>query len=259
MYYPKQIPDIINVDFLENVKYIEYQKEELSFCCMCIWRIQTKKEIASQMITNPILPDACIDLVIDFIHHTICFAGFSKETEQFEMAEDVDYLGVRFKPGAFYSLYQYDASLVMDNMVAFESVDSSFSLKDIFLIKNFEEQINFLINYLLSKRNFQKDDMILFVDKLYLIPTEKTISLLSKDLGYSERHLNRIFKKVYGVTPKVLLNILRLHFCLNLLIDEKKSLIEVSNLCGFYDQSHFIKEIKRYVGISPLQLISRYF
>ncbi|MCI8671224.1 MAG: AraC family transcriptional regulator [Bacilli bacterium] len=45
---------------------------------------------------------------------------------------------------------------------------------------------------------------------------------------------------------------------MTLLLDKKMALIDVANLCGFYDQAHFIKTIKRYTSISPLKLISIY-
>ena len=40
--------------------------------------------------------------------------------------------------------------------------------------------------------------------------------------------------------------------------EEKMKLVDVANICGFYDQSHFIKEIKKYTGISPLKIIDDY-
>ena len=55
-----------------------------------------------------------------------------------------------------------------------------------------------------------------------------------------------------------MLNIVRLHLCLSLLLEEKGKLIDIAVQCGFYDQSHFIKEIKRYTGISPFKLLEQY-
>ena len=57
------------------------------------------------------------------------------------------------------------------------------------------------------------------------------------------------------VSPKVLLNILRLHLSLKMMLEDYKKLCDIAVYCGFYDQSHFIKEMKRYIGISPLQLL----
>ena len=84
------------------------------------------------------------------------------------------------------------------------------------------------------------------------------VTNIAKKFGYNERHLYRLFKTNYGVAPKVLLNILRLHLCLTLILEKNMKLIDIANLCGFYDQSHFIREIKKYTGISPLKIIEDY-
>ena len=79
MYYPKQIPYLLDKEFKENIEYEEHIIKEIENYCMCIWTMKSKK-ILEKTISNNILPDASIDIVIDFIHNTICFAGFSKET-----------------------------------------------------------------------------------------------------------------------------------------------------------------------------------
>ena len=104
MYYPKQIPYLLDKEFKENVAYTEYHIEELEEYCMCIWTMKSKK-ILDKTIANNILPDACVDIVIDFTNGTICFAGFSKETEPFQLKQNIDYMGVRLKPSIFYSLF----------------------------------------------------------------------------------------------------------------------------------------------------------
>ncbi len=96
------------------------------------------------------------------------------------------------------------------------------------------------------------------VEELYNSPKDNNVIAIAKNYGYSERQLYRLFKTNYGISPKVLLNILRLHLCLTLLIDKNVSLVDIANRCGFYDQAHFIKEIKKYTGFSPVQLIERY-
>ena len=62
----------------------------------------------------------------------------------------------------------------------------------------------------------------------------------------------------FGVSPKTLLNILRLHFALTLILEQQKSLVDIANLCGFYDQAHFNKELKKYTSITPSQVLDNY-
>ena len=96
------------------------------------------------------------------------------------------------------------------------------------------------------------------VEQLYQTPKEQTVITIAESFNYNKRHLYRIFKMNYGLSPKVLLNILRLHLCLTLMIENDIDFIEVANICGFYDQAHFIKEIKKYTGFSPLRLLDNY-
>ncbi|WP_228446764.1 helix-turn-helix domain-containing protein [Chryseobacterium sp. 3008163] len=78
-----------------------------------------------------------------------------------------------------------------------------------------------------------------------------------KHTGYSERHIERIFKECIGLNPKKFGNIVKLHFFLNLL-KYKSSQSNITDLCydaGYADQSHLIKEFKKYTGITPTQYL----
>jgi methylphosphotriester-DNA--protein-cysteine methyltransferase len=49
------------------------------------------------------------------------------------------------------------------------------------------------------------------MDILYKDKDSGTISNLVKRSGYSERHIERIFKEHIGISPKAFSNIIRLH------------------------------------------------
>ncbi len=258
MYYPKQIPYLLDKEFKENIEYVEYNIKELENYCMCIWTMKSKK-ILDKTISNNILPDACIDIVIDFINNTICFAGFSKETEDFQLNKNIDYMGVRLKPSIFYLLFNIESDKIMDNQIQFSDIEKEISINKILDLKNTNERIECLKHYLLQKTKEQKEiPFMKIVEKIYESPNEQSVTNIAKEFGYNERNLYRVFKRNFGVSPKVLLNILRLHLCLTLILENKMNLIDIALSCGFYDQSHFIKEIKRYTGISPLKIIDDY-
>mgnify|MGYP001040086358 CR=1 FL=1 len=258
MYYPKQVPYLLNKKFKDKVNYEEFILEELNEYCMCIWKMQSKEDLV-ETIYNNILPDACIDIVIDFTCKTICIAGFSKETMPLELKGKVDYMGVRLKPSGFYSLFHIEAYKVMDKQVPLLEIEKEFNILEILLLKDTNKRIDVLKNYLLKKiEKASKKDFIKLVDELYEKPKEQTVIDIAEKLGYNQRHLFRIFKINYGLSPKVLLNILRLHLCLTLLLEKNMDLTSIAILCGFYDQSHFIRDIKKYTGVSPLKLLENY-
>lgn len=258
MYYPKQIPYLLDKEFQDNIKYEEYKINELKDYCMCIWTMQSKR-ILDKTIYNYILPDACIDIVIDFSERTICCAGFSKDTIPFELNKKIDFMGVRLKPSSFYILFGISSDKIIDNPIPLSKLEYQNSLEEILSCTNTQERLNIFKNYLLEKiKGKSCIEPIKLVDELYNNPKDQTVIDLAKKSGYNERHLYRIFKTNYGISPKVLLNILRLHLCLTLIVENKKDFIDIAYMCGFYDQAHFIKEIKKYTGFSPLQLLERY-
>ena len=40
MYYPKQLPYLLDKEFKENIKYTEYNIKELEEFAMCIWTMK---------------------------------------------------------------------------------------------------------------------------------------------------------------------------------------------------------------------------
>ncbi len=63
--------------------------------------------------------------------------------------------------------------------------------------------------------------------------------------------LERLSNRVLGISPKQIIMRFRLEEALRLLETTDKSLVEISSLCGYYDQSDFTRHFRRAVGWSP--------
>ena len=75
--------------------------------------------------------------------------------------------------------------------------------------------------------------------------------LLAKT-GISTKHLDTLFRKHVGLTPKVMSNIIRLnHFIASRNTFPAKSLTECGYETGYYDQSHLIRSFHQYAHKSP--------
>lgn len=79
--------------------------------------------------------------------------------------------------------------------------------------------------------------------------------MLREDVPISQRQLQREFKKVYGITIKDYMRILRMNAVLNYMSGPTIKLTELSHNHCFFDQSHFNKEFKHFVGLSPRQYL----
>jgi AraC-like DNA-binding protein len=86
---------------------------------------------------------------------------------------------------------------------------------------------------------------------------EYSVQELVKLIGFSERQLERKFKKQVGITPKILSRIMRFQKFLALTkTSTHLTLADAALACGYYDQSHFIRDFTRFSGVSPVTYLS---
>ncbi len=79
-----------------------------------------------------------------------------------------------------------------------------------------------------------------------------TIGQLCDEMHLTPRTLQRKFKDETGMSPKEFLQITRLNYALNILqSDNNLSLTEISYMSGYYDQSHFIRDIRKLLHAPP--------
>lgn len=71
----------------------------------------------------------------------------------------------------------------------------------------------------------------------------------------SARQIARYAKRLYGAPPKLLARKYRALKCAGQIVLDKKSWQDLCDEGNFYDQPHFIREIKRFIGLTPHQLM----
>jgi|SRR5579859_1153904 len=84
-----------------------------------------------------------------------------------------------------------------------------------------------------------------------------TIQQLEKKMGYSKRYLDLLFKDHLGISPKTYSTIVRFQHFYKILGQGGSSEAAMrSALELYYDQSHFIKEFKRYTDTPLLSILN---
>jgi transcriptional regulator GlxA family with amidase domain len=82
------------------------------------------------------------------------------------------------------------------------------------------------------------------------------IEEVARHAGVGTRQLERLFRAHVGLTPKRLAGILRLQEAFALLAaGASPPLIEVAQRCGYFDQSHFIRDFRRVTGLPPSRFL----
>jgi len=101
----------------------------------------------------------------------------------------------------------------------------------------------------------EKDD---FFDAILFYSSNQnncTVTGLAIHLGISERYLQKLTNNYFGIPPKKILKILRIHKSLYLSnINSSMNYSQLSYESGYYDQSHMIEEYQTLIGKTPKQL-----
>lgn len=168
-----------------------------------------------------------------------------------------------------FSFYPWGISKFIKEPYA-ELTDRSFDLADFFpsaKIDNLHSRImeskcnnervnhiqDFLIRNMIDKN---EDEVTVSVSKIINQKNGNIkLSEIAKEFRISSRHLRRRFSAVTELTPKQFAEIIRFQKSLYL----KKCGFhwgDIAESCGYYDQSHFIKEINKYAGTSPEKIYS---
>ncbi|SHJ01645.1 AraC family transcriptional regulator [Desulfosporosinus lacus] len=110
-----------------------------------------------------------------------------------------------------------------------------------FLLEGDQESFdNHNIRALKLSREYMEDN---YLDRI-------TLDNLANVSGLSKYHLIRLFNKMCGISPHGYLTMLRINHAKKELL-KNISIAEVAANVGFYDQSHFSKTFKQYLGITP--------
>lgn len=115
---------------------------------------------------------------------------------------------------------------------------------------------SFLFKRLFSIPEYNLRRVHATIQKIDLCP-HPTITGLAQTACLSNKQFNRIFTEYIGTTPKEYIRIIRLQRALHVL--ETQPDINFSQLaceCGYYDQSHLIKEFKAFSGYTPGEYIT---
>lgn len=98
------------------------------------------------------------------------------------------------------------------------------------------------------------------VNKIISSPNQMSIEQISNKVGYSQKHLIKLFKDNVGLTPKGFLKIIRFQKAIEEIAGSKKAdWTGIAYESGYYDQAHFINDFKAFSGFTPNQYLKKQF
>lgn len=168
---------------------------------------------------------------------------------------------VILKPHALQTLLGMNA-LALTNQVA-ELSEFSGAHLNMKLMEAHDEQtrIILLTNFLIAQREKTKTRDRLVEESLRLIHHNIdciTVKDLLDDLSISERHFERHFSQTVGLSPHFYIRVKRFNAALHLMTSGRfGNLTDVAHRLNYFDQSHFIRDMKAFSGITPKSLAQK--
>ncbi len=231
----------------------------------CYWTMTSEIEL-QEPISHRVVPDGCIDIIFDLNGHSYrqaaSIVGTMTKPIFAELKAHVNYIAIRFLPGAFLDFFNSPTHDLADRIIPLEAISPKEEhnlTEQLVLEHHAASRIELLERYLenLRRRNNRNDPVA--KNAIYIILKNKgniQISELSRIVDSSRRHLRRKFDRWIGVSPKAFCRIIRFQNVFRTLHHNPKcNLLSAALDAGYYDQSHFIHEFNSYYGLNPSEFL----
>ncbi len=236
----------------------------------CLWTLQGRCELASP---QQLLPDGCTNLVFNLgapmqqvvdadtaiARTSVLVMGEVRRPVQMQSAGQVDLLGVCFWPGALRWFVDAPPAEIVDGIADESPLGGTLAGR---LTRAAQDaappQRLPRLQAELLRRVAGVPQQASLVDAAVrtLLDHEGCLRIeaLADTLAVSRRSLERGFSREVGLAPKQLADVLRFRRALRLAGTGSTRTPDWAALsldCGYYDQSHLIRDFKRYTGQPP--------
>lgn len=258
------------------MEYREYKPQnKLSAFIECYWSARADQPPFREQ--ESLIPDGTIELMFNFGDdyaqitndgkkkvkgsHVI---GIRKQSLFITQTQKQDFFCIRFKLGGTYPFFKIPAYLFKN---AFFGIDELFGEEYKELeerlseTQNNERRVEITEAYLLGKMDTDNDyPFVQACSGRLLRSSPKKIHNLAADFNTTYKTIERKFKRVIGLTPEELLKVRRFNKAVHSMYSCRyPSLSAVAIACGYYDQSHFIREFKQLTRYTPRQFLKEQF
>lgn len=215
---------------------------------------------AERQAPYPVMPDGTQAIYIS--PQGTMVGGAQTETRQLQLLQPGEYFGIWFYPGALRYLFDLNLSEISGQFVdeKYFQCHKFFQLHtEIYEYKGFSDRVSVCERWVLgrySKKPVTSFDYALSI--IYQSLGNERVGNIAAMVGWSPRHLNRQFLEYTGLSTKTFSQVIRAqNLCRQLYLSSKDS-IKASLELGYYDQSHLIKEFRKYFNLTPGEFINKY-
>lgn len=207
------------------------------------------------------VPDSSTDLVFGIGENDVkvYLGGTVLRAKDWSFEGGRYYFGARFLPGRYILPNDLTIHDIVNNDLELDINEYGAGLTEqLAEAANVSRRAEILMGYLeKSQRDDGKDSVHRLEEymrkRIYATGGNISIQMLSRETGYSECYIRRIFKDIHGISPKEFERFIRFQTFLNEISEAsvKTESEEVALSCGYYDQSHMLKDFRAFAGTTP--------
>ncbi len=216
------------------------------------WDLANKGPFTQEVIPNP-----CINLV--FEKNKTAIFGIKKGKSRHSLSGSGMVIGVKFKPGGFYPFLKRPLSTLTNGSLSLEEAFqmNSETLEQTILSQTSNEMLVHSVENFLQTVLPEPDQQVILlnqmIDEVNYHDDIVTVDQICQHFSINKRSLQRLFNDYVGVGPKWVIKLYRLQQAAEKI--EQLNINSINDLAydlGYYDQAHFIKDFKNFIGKTPL-------
>lgn len=195
-----------------------------------------------------VLPDGRIDAVFSFEdRQSIVLLGLESGPSRAEIPPDFTRFTISFRPLAASYLFKNFLPILPDSATVLPADFFGITLDEFQDMEQFCARLTQNITGMVSKRMDERKKKLF--ELIYTTNGAVSVGELSEKTSWTSRQINRYCRDTIGVSLKTYCNIIRFrasfqHIRAGRLFPDE----------NYADQSHFIREIKKYAGVVPKEL-----
>lgn len=248
--------------FKRNNFYTEFPpSKELQSYIRCYWETENPlTQIENDNAPELVIPDTCVDIIyhIDYTNNIVT-GGFCEVNDcsfhahgNGTIGHMVSNFAIRFYA---WSAYAFADDSLQSTKNGYFDVGSRFQWLDKIIrpklleLKTLQEKNSFTEQVLLKRLSDVRENAVVnnTIQNILINKGSFDIANLAKESFVSTRQLERLFHEYVGITPKKLSNLIRYQFLWrDILCEPEFDVLSAVHKFGYTDQSHLLREFKRY-------------
>lgn len=179
-----------------------------------------------------------------------------------QMVGELKTILVFFKPTGMHRLFRNDLSELTNTSKTLAEFlgqeEADLLWKNLTDHSDNEKQIEVLNNFFKKRipTDGKEDTFEQVLDYIHEMNGGKTLADIEQNFSYTRKTLERRFKKMVGLSPKVYIQIYRFKCLFNFLhANPGITWVQLANQTGYYDQSHMSRYVREYLQVSPNSIV----